>query len=149
MFVDGHLHFRDMPQRITVLNDVQNFAFLANEETNAARKVALGHSHAVGIGGLALGIGKQGVGELEFFRKPLMAGDGITTDTHDFHSLLDERTDVVTVSAGLLGTAGSIVLRVKIQQHCVHRGPGKGVGEIPRFVGLILRGDNGSRGADF
>lgn len=78
-----------------------------------------------------------------------MAGDGITTDTHDFHSLLDERTDVITVSAGLLGTAGSIVLRVKIQQHCVHRGPGKGVDEIPRFIGLILRGDNGSRAADF
>lgn len=62
MFVDGHLHFRDVPQRIAVCNDVKDFAFLADEEAHTARKVALGHSHAVGIGGLALGIGKQGEG---------------------------------------------------------------------------------------
>ena len=62
MLVDGHLHFRDMPQRITVCNDVKDFAFLADEEAHAVCKVALGHSHAVGIGGFALGIGKQGEG---------------------------------------------------------------------------------------
>ena len=62
MLGDGHLHIREVPQRIAACNDVKDFAFLADEEAHAACKVALGHSHAVGIGGLALDIGKQGKG---------------------------------------------------------------------------------------
>lgn len=67
MLIDGHLHFLDMTQRIPVVEDAQNFTVLADEETDAARKVTLGHAHAVGIGNLALGVREQGEGEINFF----------------------------------------------------------------------------------
>ena len=58
MLIDGHLHFRDMTQRVPVVEDAQNFTVLTDEETDAARKVTIGHAHAVGIGNLALGVGE-------------------------------------------------------------------------------------------
>lgn len=149
MFADGHLHFRDMTQRVPVVEDAQNFTVLADEETDAARKVTLRHAYAVDIGNIAFSVGEQGEGETKFFCKPLMTGDGITADAHDFHPFLDESTDVITETTGLLGAAGSIVLRVKIQDHSLHRGFGKGVGKIPSFIGLIRGTDLGRQGAGF
>lgn len=78
-----------------------------------------------------------------------MTGDRITADAHDFHPFLDKSTDVITETTGLLGAAGRVVLRVKIQHHSLHRGFGKGVGKIPRFIGLIRGCDLGRQGAGF
>ncbi len=147
MLFDGHLHFRDVTQWVPVVEDTQNFAFFANEKTNPAGQIALGHAYAIGVGGLAFDVGEEGEGKVKFLCKPLMAGDGITANTNDLHPFLDERADPITESAGLFGAAGGVVFRVKIHQHRLHCGARKGVFEIPRFIGLIVHYDHRSQAA--